>query len=391
MDIVCFSHLRWDFVFQRPQHLLTRLATHFRIFYVEEPLFRATHDHYSETTHGAIHTIKLHIKDGPEKADVNERLQTLLLHLFRSHKVMQYIFWYYTPMALPMTTAFTPVLTIYDCMDELSAFQFAPPSLSSLEKQLLSKADVVFTGGHSLYEAKRHQHRNIHSFPSSIDKKHFSRARRIRREPADQQAVPDLRFGFYGVLDERFDIDLIRSVAEKKPEWNFVLVGPVVKIDPASLPQRSNIFYLGSKSYAELPAYLAGWDVAMVSFALNASTRFISPTKTPEYLAAGKPVISTPITDVVNTYGRPGLVHIVRDADEFIAAGTKLLSCKNDKQWLRQVDKFLAHDSWDRTVGQMHHLIDQALARKKKEMEQFSHETFTAHYLVADSPLPAAS
>jgi UDP-galactopyranose mutase len=391
MDIVCFSHLRWDFVFQRPQHLLTGLATRFRIFYVEEPLYHATHDHYTETIQGTIYTIKLHIKDGPDDQKANERLHRLLAHLFEARHIRQYIFWYYTPMALPMTGGFGPALTVYDCMDELSAFKFAPASLRQMEKQLLDIADVVFTGGHSLYEAKKHQHHNIHPFPSSIDKKHFAAARRTCREPEDQRLIDRPRFGFYGVLDERFDIELIRQVAEKKPGWNFVLVGPVVKIDPASLPRNKNIFYLGPKTYAELPAYLAGWDVAMVSFALNASTQFISPTKTPEYLAAGKRVISTPIRDVVNTYGRAGMVEIIYNAEEFITAGTHLLAKRSDRRWLKKVDQFLANDSWDRTVKAMRNLIEEALRKKQKAAETFSSQTFAAHYLTPNSSLPAAS
>ena len=274
MEIICFSHLRWDFVFQRPQHLLSRLAAFFRVLYIEEPVYRASHDHYTEVLHGNVHVVRLYVHAEPEDATVTSRCQGLVTKVLRAHHFTNYMLWYYTPMALPMSGHLDPVLTIYDCMDELSAFRFAPPSLSRLEKELLKKADVVFTGGHSLYEFKKHQHHNIHSFPSSIDKKHFGAARHIQDEPSDQQPIPFPRFGFYGVLDERFDIELIREVAEKKPEWNFILVGPIVKIDPASLPANKNIFYLGSKGYADLPAYLSGWNVALVSFALNESTRY---------------------------------------------------------------------------------------------------------------------
>ena len=393
MEIVCFSHLRWDFVFQRPQHLLTRFADHFRIFYIEEALFHSDQDHYSEVLHGHIHIVKLHLKGGHDEPDVVSRQKSLVNAIFNKHKINEYLLWYYTPMALPFSDHLDPVITIYDCMDELSAFKFAPPALKQLEKDLLNKADVVFTGGHSLYEAKKHRHHNIHAFPSSIDKKHFAAARSVKHDPADQAHIPHPRFGFYGVLDERFDIELIREVANAKPDWQFVLIGPVVKIDPETLPKNKNIHYLGGKKYAELPAYLGGWDISMVSFALNESTTYISPTKTPEYLAGGKPVISTPIRDVVETYGKSGLVHIANNAQEFIKVAEQELEVKDRKNWLQQVDKFLANDSWDKTVHDMRQQMYKAIARKeaiaarKKQEEIFT----TSPFLMVNPQLPAAS
>src|SRR5690606_1930964 len=202
-----------------------------------------------------------------------------------------------------ITDGLHPRLIVYDCMDELSAFRGAPPELIEREQALLRCADLVFTGGYSLWEAKRNLHNNIHAFPSSVDVPHFSSARCIQTEPLDQIDIPHPRLGFYGVIDERLDLTLISRIVELRPGWHIVLVGPVVKIDPASLPQRPNLHYLGPKTYEELPQYLAGWDVAIMPFALNESTRFISPTKTPEFIAGGCPVVSTSINDVVRTYG----------------------------------------------------------------------------------------
>jgi UDP-galactopyranose mutase len=275
-------------------------------------------------------------------------------------------------------------------MDELSAFRFAPPALKHLERDLLAKADVVFTGGHSLYAAKKHQHPNIHSFPSSIDKKHFLKARTVKEDPADQTAIPHPRFGFYGVIDERFDIDLIKGIADKRPDWHIVLVGPVVKIDPATLPRNPNIHYLGGKTYNELPSYLGGWDIAMVSFALNESTQFISPTKTPEYLAGGKPVISTSIKDVVETYGKNGLVHIADTPDEFIAYAEMELAQKDKKKWLKKVDNFIAEDSWHNTVDAMRKLLYQAISDRQMKLRKKSEPAIPHHYVLKGS-LPAAS
>jgi len=287
-------------------------------------------------------------------------------------------------MALPIAGDLKPVVTVYDCMDELCAFKFAPTGLKEMEKELLRNADIVFTGGYSLYHAKKHQHPNVHAFPSSIDKKHFRKARKNIKDPADQASIAGPRFGFFGVLDERFDISLIDEVASKKPSWQFVLVGPVVKIDPRSLPQRDNIHYLGSKQYDDLPAYLGNWDIAMVSFALNESTKYISPTKTPEYLAGGKPVISTPIADVVTSYGNTGLVHIAANADEFISAAEKELAGTDKKAWLKKVDSFLAQQSWDTTVNEMRNLMQQVIISKQKKHS-------LTEYFSVDKMLPVAS
>jgi glycosyltransferase involved in cell wall biosynthesis len=268
-----------------------------------------------------------------------------------------YGFWYYTPMALEFSRGYEPELTVFDCMDELSAFKFAPEALKTLEKELMQKADIVFTGGHSLYEAKKNQHQNIHAFPSSIDKLHFAKARDLKVN----RSTSAVKLGFYGVIDERFDIELIRGIAQQRPEWEIILIGPVVKIDPATLPVMPNIHYLGSKSYTELPELIADWDLALIPFLLNESTRFISPTKTPEYLAAGLPVISTPIRDVVNPYGKFGLVSIGHDADDFVASAEMELNRSDRKEWLQKVDFFLVHNSWDETCGRMIELMNNTI------------------------------
>ncbi|HTL08964.1 MAG TPA: glycosyltransferase, partial [Chitinophagaceae bacterium] len=250
---------------------------------------------------------------------------------------------------------------IYDCMDELAAFKNAPPVIKQRGDELMKRADIVFTGGSSLYAARKDKHHSVHLFPSSIDRKHFGQAMQPIADPTDQSAIPHPRIGFFGVIDERMDIELLRSAATAKPEWQFVVLGPVVKIDPATLPSLPNIHYLGQKSYQELPAYLANWDVAMMPFAINESTKFISPTKTPEYLAAGKPVVSTAITDVVDGYGKTGLVYIANDAGEFVDKIEAALHIKDRTAWLKEVDSLLAQGSWDRTVEQMNNYINAAL------------------------------
>jgi UDP-galactopyranose mutase len=268
-------------------------------------------------------------------------------------------------MALSFSNHLKPAVTVYDCMDELSAFAGAPPELLIREKELFTKADLVFTGGHSLYEAKRDKHPAVYPFPSSIERAHFAGAKNITQQPADQQNIPGPRMGFYGVIDERMDIELLGKLAALRPDWHLVMLGPVVKIDPATLPRPENLHYLGMKSYKELPAYLSGWDVALLPFAMNESTKFISPTKTPEYLSAGIPVVSTPIRDVVKPYGELGLVHIAATAEEFVSAIEKALLQQTDTKWQTEVDKFLSQLSWDKTWGYMTHLICSQLQDKQ--------------------------
>lgn len=366
-NLLVFSHLRWDFVFQRPQHLLTRFSIEFNVYFLEEPIYdiKESDDSYLSISKRSdkLWVLVPHLPQGVDKKQ-SLKLQKDILKTFLTNKSLSdFIFWYYTPMALEFSGDYNPDIIIYDCMDELSAFKFAPPELMHLEKELLTRADVVFTGGQSLYEAKKHQHQNIHPFPSSIDKSHFEKARKKLEQPADQKDIVGTKFGFYGVIDERFDYDLIAQAATLQPQWQFILIGPTVKIDPALLPKNKNIHYLGGKSYDELPAYLSGWDIAMIPFLLNESTRFISPTKTPEYLAAGIPVISTPIKDVVNPYGKKNLVSIVSNAEQFVEAAENALAAPKN-EWLAEVDIFLAKRSWDQTASDMMDLIRKAMGRK---------------------------
>jgi UDP-galactopyranose mutase len=298
-----------------------------------------------------------------EQAEVAQ--QVLIDGLFAERAISEYILWYYTPMAMAFTRQLKPLRVVYDCMDELSAFKGAPSPMRAREAELLARADLVFTGGQSLYEAKRGRHPNVYAFPSSIDVSHFAQARDPTQDPADQMDIPHPRLGFFGFIDERMDVELLRGLADARSDWHLVMIGPVVKIDPADLPRRANIHYLGGKAYGQLPAYLAGWDVALLPFARNESTRFISPTKTLEYLAGGKPVVSTPIRDVVQPYGEMGLVHIADTVADFIAAVEMALrQGVSNSDWLARVDAFLAQTSWDRTWAHMARLVRAPIAAR---------------------------
>jgi UDP-galactopyranose mutase len=366
--LLCFSHLRWDFVFQRPQHLMNRFARSAPVVVWEEPIdgedgASPSLDIRPAAKTGGVTIITPRLPRGGSDDERNATL-TRLLDGYLAGVTGQIVAWYYTPMMLPFSRHLDPACTVYDCMDELANFRFAPRELLDLERELLERADVVFTGGYSLYESKKQRHGNVHPFPSSVDRDHFAAARGAIADPVDQASLAHPRLGFYGVIDERIDLDLLAAIADARPQWQLVMVGPVVKISEDELPRRANIHYLGGKSYDELPAYLAHWDVALMPFAINAATRFISPTKTPEYLAAGVPVVSTPIRDVKRHYERVAGVRIAGTAEQFIAGcEVQLALRKSGDRWLAEVDGLLSTMSWDITQARMAALIDEVIAK----------------------------
>ncbi|RUW61235.1 glycosyltransferase [Mesorhizobium sp. M7A.F.Ca.US.008.03.1.1] len=363
--LVCFSHLRWNFVHQRPQHILTLASKQQRVVYFEEPVFEDLPQPQMRTSEASpnilILTPVLPLGASAAKSDAVQR--RFVQQIIASMPYSRLIAWYYTPMALRFTEFLDPDICVYDCMDELSAFKNAPPELGQMEKALLRRADLVFTGGLSLFETKRHLHHAIFPFPSSIDVKHFHTARRSGTEPADQAGIQHPRVGYFGVIDERLDVELVAQAAETMPDVQFVMLGPVVKIDPATLPTAENLHWLGSKAYCDLPDYLRHWDAGWMPFALNEATRFISPTKTPEFLAAGLPVISTAVVDVVRSYGAAGLVEIA-DSDDLETKLRSILS-RPRETFLPQVDAYLADMSWEKTWSAMTAHIERAYQAKK--------------------------
>lgn len=366
-DLVVFSHLRWDFVYQRPQQLLSRLARGRRVLVIEEPIHAADAAPHWETSEPepGVHVARLHTPiAAPGFADEHTAtFAAMLPQLLAEQAISSYVAWLYTPMALPLAQLLSPLAVVYDCMDELSAFLHAPPQLLQREAALFGWADLVFTGGPSIYRAKQGLHPAVHCFPSSVDAAHFRQA--IGGADAPEQAeLPHPRLGFYGVIDERMDLSLVAALAHAHPDWQIIMVGPVVKIDPAGLPRAQNLRYLGQRRYDELPAFLAGWDVCMLPFARNDSTRFISPTKTLEYMAAEKPIVSTPITDVAEPYG--DIVYLGDTPQSFVAACEQALQQSDDERERRlaAMQQVLANTSWDTTAAAMEALIDKAVATK---------------------------
>ncbi|MBV9202576.1 MAG: glycosyltransferase [Alphaproteobacteria bacterium] len=346
---------------------MKRFAQTMPVWFVEEPAFEGTEPPRLKSYAVAddLTVFVPHLPQNMPTPAAASAQRGLIAKLFRDCHIDAPVLWYYTPMALQSADGIAAAVTVYDCMDELSAFQDAPPELRRLEADLLRRADIVFTGGMSLYEAKRTQHPNVHAFPSAVDVEHFGKARAMLPDPPDQTKIPWPRLGFFGVIDERLDLELIAALARLRPNWHLILVGPIVKIDPESLPKADNIHYLGRQSYEELPAYMANWNAAMMPFARNMATRFISPTKTPEYLAGGKPVVATPIVDVVRRWSHLEAVRIAQTAAEFAAqADAALALAARSPSWLGAVDRELADSSWDRTWAQMAALVEGAGAFK---------------------------
>jgi len=367
--LFCFSHLRWNLVFQRPQHIMTRLLGSFDVVYWEEPRVDADCARplleRTRPADGLTRIVPI-LPAGLDAAETEEALKALLHNELTRH-ACPLVFWYYTPMMRGFTASTRPDLVVYDCMDELANFAFAPDDLAQHEQALLTRADIVLCGGRSLYEARRGRHHNVHCVPSGVDVAHFARGADGQPGPADQAALPRPRLGYYGVIDERMDLALLADAAQARPDWAFIMVGPVVKISETDLPRAANIHWLGGKDYADLPAYAAGWDVALMPFALNASTQFISPTKTPEYMASGLPVISTPVRDVLTGYGTLDSIRIAEDAAGLIAAAEALLAAPEATRasWSAEARDCLSDKSWDGIVARIERQIQNGLVTRQ--------------------------
>jgi len=353
--VIVFSHLRWNSVFQRPHHIMTRLAERREILFVEEPVTNGAVAGLEIMRVGPrIRVIQPHLPiDGPGFGPRQERVLSAQLSRFLEREGWdRFAAWLYTPMAVSLARGLAPCTIVYDCMDELSRFLHAPAELAARERELFECSDAVFTGGPSLYEVKQRFHPYVHCFPSSVDTKHFASAASTP-EAREQTRLPRPRLGFFGVIDERMDLDILRHVAAERPNWSIVLVGPVAKIERSELPWGANLRYMGQQPYHDLPAYLAGWDVCLMPFARNDATQFISPTKVLEYMAADRPIVSTSIPDVARPYG--DIVHLGDGPEGFLAACDRALAETEGERATRRarVREVLAHTSWDQTVDRM--------------------------------------
>jgi len=354
MDLVALSHLRWDFVYQRPQHLMSRAAQRHRVLFIEEPVAAESVEVRQQRVLPNVTVVRPGVPATMDAEAAERWLADELAELIGRWRRDRLVVWHWAVMAEPLTRSIQADVVVFDCMDELSLFHGAPPQLVERERNLMRRADVVFTGGHSLWEAKRALHPRVHAFPSGVDVEHFASARAEQPEPVVLEGIPRPRFIYAGVIDERIDLRLIQALADADV-GEVVLVGPVAKIDEDAVPRGPRIHRLGMQRYEDLPALFAHADVGLMPFAMNEATRFISPTKTPEYLAAGLPVVSTPIRDVVRGYGDLGAaVQIASGTRDFVDACERAL---HDRGPSLAVDRHLAGRSWAATWDGMEDLI----------------------------------
>ena len=371
LPVIVHCHLRWDFVWQRPQQIFSRLAAHHPIAFVEEPMLQEGGSRLDVSEPLANVARIIPVLSTSKKNDGSDNqcaaVLPLLRRAFTEHPLLRGRFaspiqWFYSPMTAPIfLDGFDSVGTVYDCMDELAQFRFAPPALREREQLLISRADVVFTGGYQLFQSKSHYHSNVHFYGCGVDADHYSKARLVETElPEEVANLPRPIFGYFGVIDERLDYILLAQLARQMPEASIVMVGPFAKVEQQSVPNLPNIHWLGQRAYTELPALVKSFDVCLMPFALNDATQYINPTKTLEYMAAGKPVVSTAVPDVLHHFAP--IVDVAFTAEEFIAAVQRAFSSPRADLIEQGIER--AHcASWDSIVSAMRgHMLDSVRA-----------------------------
>lgn len=354
--LLCFSPVRWESVFQRPQHLMSHAAKKWRVFYMEDPTFdeNTSAPQMALKKHNNLFVVTCKLPKDTSRTDTHTAMHDLLGKLCADYKIVNYGAWYYSPESINYTTDLYPRVVIYDCTSPINSTQ---SGLLHAENELITRSDLVFTNGKTLFEAKQNFHPEVYNFPSSIDKEHFMLARLELPEPADQEDILYPRLGLYGAIDECFDLDLLQALADRRPDWQFVLVGPVVGIDKDTLPEAENIHYLGEKPYEQMPSYISGWNAALLLVSTSKAAQAHVPTRTAEYLAAFKPMVATPVADIISPYYEMGLVNTADDVFAFESSIEEVLSYDKRKEWKRSIDEFLKTHSWDVSWQQMRHLI----------------------------------
>jgi glycosyltransferase involved in cell wall biosynthesis len=377
--IIVHSHLRWDFVWQRPQQLLSRFAQRNDVLFVEEPIYlddvaaaRLDLSLPMARVHRAVPMLPGTLR-GEYDASIAV-IRELVRRQIAADGALGSLFaspiqWFYTPMPAPaMIGAYDERAVVYDCMDELSKFRFAPAALADRERYLMAQADVVFAGGYKLSLSKAKYHGNVHFFGCGVDVSHFATARSADIQvPREIASLTRPVVGYYGVIDERIDYELLRALATSLPDTELVMVGPVVKVDPGDLPQARNIHWLGQRQYAELPSHLKGFDVCLMPFALNEATEYINPTKTLEYMAAGKPIVSTAVSDVVHNF--TPVVTVASSRAEFVRAVREAIERPNAELIARGLEQARAH-SWESIVARMERIISDAMRTRESRTER---------------------
>ena len=383
--IIAICHLSWDWVWQRPQQFLSRLSETHPVLFVEThctstPVsFTRTRAarHYHQVTILEIHLPAQHWSDG-EYIDKERRrvLKDRLTGEFNG-RFDDAILWFNDPMAV---TAYAGQLgehmIVYDCMDELSQFHGAAPELIERERELTRIADVVFCGGRKMRDKRLSLNPNTHFYGTGVDCDHFGSSLSDQLSVSPEIAeLPGKVLGYFGVVDERLDYDLITALADACADWSIAMVGPVAKINPTSLPRRPNLHWLGARPYEQLPAITKGFDVCLMPFAINAATEYINPTKALEYMAAGRPVVATAINEVKSNFS--GVSRIARNHDDFIKLCRREARSPSRSRIQRGL-KLAADNTWEAITAKMQGHINEALSRRRASMTEDSPTPSTA-------------
>jgi len=374
--IIVHCHLRWDFVWQRPQQIFSRLAASHPVLFIEDPVIadgepRLAIDQPYPNLVRIVPQIPQHLAVNADKdAEIflPQIKQALRDHPLLAGRFDNAVHWFYSPMPAPgYVGQLDTVGVVYDCMDELANFRFAPPDIAERERFVMANAGVVFTGGYQLFESKAKHHDNVNFYGCGVDVAHYGRARDAATQVPDAvAATPAPRFGYFGVIDERLDYELIGALADRFPDASIIMAGPLAKVDPAELPQQSNIHWLGQQRYEDLPAIVKGFDVCLMPFALNEATKYINPTKTLEYMAAGKPIVSTAVADVVRNF--TPIVDVAHSRDGFLDAVERAWRQPDDALIAQGIER-ASGASWDATVESMRNDIQQALWADHRRQE----------------------
>jgi glycosyltransferase involved in cell wall biosynthesis len=373
--IIVHSHLGWDWVWQRPQQFHSRLSKTHPVLFVEGPIpseeveksrvtLREISDYPNIVVLQMVVPASRFRTDGAWVDTERRRLVQTVLEGPLGRSFENPVQWFYDPMAV---TAFLGHMdesaVVYDCMDELSQFKGAPRELVRRERELLNAADVVFAGGPKMARSKARFNSNCHSYGCGVDIKHFGKARHAATKvPQDVAQLSGPVLGYIGVVDERLDYDLLANLADHNPAWSIAIVGPHTKVDPADFPKRDNLHFLGGRDYSQLPAYAKAFDVCMMPFAKNEATEYINPTKALEYMATGRPIVSTDVEDVVLQFS--DVVEIAVTHDEFIAGCERSIAQPS----LRRINaglKMAKNNSWDSIVAQLERHVEDILTSEK--------------------------
>lgn len=372
--IIVHCHLCWDWVWQRPQQFISRLSKRHRILFVEtigpDPQLATPFARfYTPENLPNITVLRLQFPSWRwEDGDYVDRTRREMVQEFLKGpgrgQFDNPVQWFYDPMAVPAFHGqMNEILTVYDCMDELSKFKCAPPEIRTREASLLNEAEVVFTGGRKLWESKKLSNDNCHFYGCGVEVDHFARARAAEtRVPEDLANIPKPVLGYFGVVDERMDYDLVAKLADANPNWSIAIVGPVMKVDPNSLPKRPNLYWLGQRQYADLPGFCKGFNVCLMPFALNESTEFINPTKALEYMASGREIISTAVPDVISNFSQ--VVKVGYSHDEFIALCRRAVE-QPDTEAVERGLEMASQNTWEMIVSKLESHIEAALHAKR--------------------------